>query len=42
MNKEGNDENIMHFRSLYAAARKTGILICALRNACEKANGMIP
>ena len=41
MFKDGDYKNPMLFTSLYTAARKTGISIHALRNACEKANPMI-
>ena len=41
MYKEGDYDNPMYFKSLYPALRKTGISVCALRNACEKTNEMI-
>ena len=41
MHKEGDHDNPMYFKSLYPASRKTGISVCALRNACEKTNEMI-
>ena len=38
MHEEGDNEPITQFRSLYTAARKTGISISALRNAFKKTN----
>ena len=39
MDREGdNYEKPLTFVSLYRALKKTGISICALRNACKKAN----
>ena len=34
----GNSDESLQFVSLYRASKKTGISICALRNACKKAN----
>ena len=34
----GNDDESLQFVSLYWASKKTGISICALTNACKKAN----
>ena len=34
----GNDNESLQFVSLYRASKKTGISICALRNACKKEN----
>ena len=34
----GNSDESLQFVSLYQASKKTGISICALRNACKKAN----
>ena len=34
----GNENESLQFVSLYRASKKTGISICALRNACKKAN----
>ena len=41
MIEEGDKDILSESRSLYTASRKTGISICALRNACEKTNRMI-
>ena len=41
MNEEDDEDIFLEFRSLYTATRKTGISICALRNACEKTNETI-
>ena len=39
MDREANNyEKPLTFVSLYQASKKTGISICALRNACKKAN----
>ena len=39
MDREGdNYEKPLHFISIYQASKRTGISICALRNACKKAN----
>ena len=34
----GNDDEFLQFISIYQASKVTGISICALRNACKKAN----
>ena len=34
----GNDDESLQFVSIYRASKVTGISICALRNACKKAN----
>ena len=35
---QGFDEESLQFVSIYRASKKTGISICTLRNACNKAN----